>query len=439
MADPTPRPTWLSSDRLLARSVARPVLRFLHVEAAGGILLVAAALVALVWASSPWSASYEQLWSTVVTLEVGDLTLSEDLRHWVNDGLMALFFLVIGLEIKSELVVGELRTVRRALVPAVGALGGMVVPALLFVAISAGDPAGWGIPMATDVAFAAGVLALLGRRAPTELKVVLLALAIVDDIGAILVIAVFYTDAVSLGWLAVALGTVAAALAMRRAKVWSHVVYVLLGLLLWLALLESGVHATLAGVVMGLLAPARPLLADVDADGIAGRLSSDTTVTAQEVRDIAFEVRESVPIAERVQDLLHPWTSFVIVPLFALANAGVPLSASAVADAARSPVTVGVVLGLVVGKLVGISGAIWLAARLGWGRLPDGVRMVHVVGMAGLAGIGFTVSIFVAGLAYDDPVLVDEAVLGVLAASVVAAAAGSGILLRADRRATRRT
>jgi NhaA family Na+:H+ antiporter len=201
----------------------------------------------------------------------------------------------------------------------------------------------------------------------------------------------------------------------------------------WAALHESGVHATLAGVAMGLLAPARPLLTEVDADRIADQLSADHQVTAQEVRDIAFQVRESIPIAERVQDLLHPWTSFVIVPLFALANAGVPISASALSDAATSPVTLGVAAGLVVGKVVGITGAIWLAVRAGWGRLPGAVRMPHVVGMAGLAGIGFTVSIFVAGLAFDDAAVVDDAKLGVLGASVVAALVGSLVLLRTDR------
>lgn len=430
MTAPADRPTWLSSDRWLARSVAQPVQRFLHVEAAGGIVLVAAAAVALVWASSPWSGAYDDLWSTVVTLEVGDLVLSEDLRHWVNDALMALFFLVIGLEIKSELVVGQLRSARRALLPALGALGGMVAPALVYLALSSDEPSGWGIPMATDVAFAVGVLALLGRRAPTELKVLLLALAIVDDIGAIVVIAVFYTDDLSLGWLALAVAGLAVAVVLRRIRVWSHVAYGAIGLFVWLALFESGVHATLAGVAMGLLAPARPLLPEVDADRIAHRLSSDDRVTAGEVRELAFEIRESVPIAERIQSLLHPWTSFVIVPLFALANAGVPLSASALGDAATSPVTLGVALGLVVGKLVGISAAIGLAVRLGWGQLPPGVGARHVVGMAGLAGIGFTVSIFVTGLAFDDPALVDEATLGILGASLVAALVGSAILLR---------
>ncbi len=428
------RPTWLASDRLLARSVARPVLRFLHVEAAGGILLVGAAVVALVWASSPWSDSYEELWTTVASVEVGDLHLTMDLRHWVNDALMALFFLVIGLEIKSELVVGQLASWRQSIVPAVGAVGGMVAPALLYLAISPGEPAGWGIPMATDVAFAAGALALLGTRAPTELKVLLLALAIVDDIGAILVIAVFYTDDLTFGWLAAALGALAVVIGLRRARVWYHPLYAVLGIAMWVALHESGVHATLAGVAMGLLAPARPLLEEVDADRIAHQLSADHDVTAQEVRDIAFQVRESIPIAERVQDLLHPWTSFVIVPLFALANAGVPLSASALGDAATSAVTLGVAGGLVLGKLVGITGAIALAVRLGWGRLPETVRMVHVVGMAGLAGIGFTVSIFVAGLAFDDARVVDDAKLGVLAASVVAAAVGGAVLLRTEPR-----
>jgi NhaA family Na+:H+ antiporter len=436
MSPPTDRPTWLLSDRFLARSLARPVQRFLHVEASGGILLAVAALAALVWANSPWGESYRDLWTTQLSVDLGGHVISQDLRHWINDGLMTLFFFVIGLEIKQELVNGQLTTPRQAAVPIAGALGGMVVPALIYVAWNIGGAGadGWGIPMATDVAFALGVLALLGSRVPAELKVLLLGLAIVDDVGAIVVIAAFYSEGLSEGWLAAAAGGLLLVVLLRQAKVRYLPVYAVLGSAIWLATFESGVHATIAGVALGLLAPARPFLPQVDADQIASELSTDKDVTATEVRDISFRLRESVPTAERLQDLLHPWTSYLIVPLFALANSGVELSADGLGDAATSPITLGVAAGLVLGKLVGVAGAILLATRLGIGRLPAGVTARHIVGMAGVAGIGFTVSIFIAGLAFDDPALADEATIGILGASIVAAGLGSTILLRGPRR-----
>jgi NhaA family Na+:H+ antiporter len=432
---PADRPTWLRSDRFLARSLGQPIVRFLRVEASGGILLLAATVIAIVWANSPWSESYQDLWATELSLNLGRHVITEDLRHWVNDGLMALFFFSIGLEIKHELVDGQLRRPADAAVPVAGAIGGMLVPALLYAAITiGGDGAtGWGIPMATDVAFAVGVLTVLGSRVPSELKVLLLALAIVDDIGAILVIAAFYTDDIDPGWGAAALAGLALVVVLQRARIRYVPVYAVLGTGVWLATLQSGVHATIAGVVLGLLAPARPFLDEVDADRVAAKLSTDQHVTAAEVRDLSFQIRESVPVTERLQDLLHPWTSYVAVPIFALANAGVTISADAIGDAAGSAVTIGIVAGLVLGKLVGVAAAILLAVRWGFGRLPDGVDARHVIGMAGLAGIGFTVSLFITGLAFDDAALVQEAKLGVLAASVLAAAIGSAILLRTPR------
>jgi NhaA family Na+:H+ antiporter len=432
VAPRTDRSTWLRSDRFLARSVARPVTRFLHIEASGGVLLAGAAVIALVWANSPWSEAYKDLWATELTIDLAGHAITEDLRHWINDGLMTLFFFVIGLEIKQELTSGQLTSVRAATVPAAGAIGGMVAPALLYVALNLGgdDIAGWGIPMATDVAFAVGVLALLGSRVPGELKVLLLSLAIVDDVGAIIVIAAFYSGGLDGGWLAAAaLGLVVTAL-LRRVGVRYLPVYAVLGSGIWLATFESGVHATIAGVALGLLAPARALMPQVDADRIADRLSADQHVTADDVRDISFQLRESIPVTERLQEFLHPWTSYLIVPLFALANAGVEVSGESLGDAATSPVTIGVIVGLVVGKLVGVAGAIALVTRLGIGRLPDGISSRHILGMAGIAGIGFTVSIFVAGLAFDDPGVTDQAKIGVLIASVIAAGVGSIILLR---------
>jgi NhaA family Na+:H+ antiporter len=431
------RPTWLGSDRLLARLVGRPVARFLRVEAAGGILLLAAAATALVWANSPWSGSYDELWSTVVSIEIGDTAITQDLRHWVNDGLMALFFFVVGLEIKRELVVGQLASPREAALPAVAALGGMVVPALVFLAFnpSGAESDGWGIPMATDIAFAVGVLALLGDRVPPALRVLLLGLAIADDLGAIVVIAVFYTDDLELPALAVAIAALAATVLLLRARVWYAPVYLAMGIVVWVAVFQSGVHATIAGVALGLLTPARPLMTDVDADRIADELSADSAVDAAEVRDISFRIRESVSVAERLEEALHPWTSYVVVPLFALANAGIPLSAEALSGASTSTVTIGVTLGLVLGKLVGVTGATALAVRLGVGRLPPDIRWPHVAGIAGLAGIGFTVSIFITGLAFEDVGLQDEAKIGILVASVLAAAIGSAVLVRTDRAA----
>ena len=422
----------MGSDRFLARTVARPVNRFLEIEAAGGILLTAAAAIALVWANSPWSASYHELWGTVLTVDLGGHVISEDLRHWINDGLMTLFFFIIGVEIRQEVTDGQLASPRTALVPAAGALGGMVVPALIYAIVNRGGPGadGWGVPMATDVAFAVAVLALLGRRVPASLKVLLLGLAIVDDIGAILVIAVFYSGGLDGRWFVVAAAGLLLVVVAQRVGVRFAPFYVAIGVVIWLATFEAEIHPTIAGVALGLLTPARPLLPPVDADAVAGELSTDEHVTAAEVRDIAFRLREAVPVTERLQDLLHPWTSYVIVPLFALANAGVVVTSASIGDAASSPVTLGIVAGLVGGKLLGVAGAMLLATRWGGGRLPEGVTTRHVVGMAGIAGIGFTVSLFVVDLAFDDPALADQAKLGVVAASLLAALVGAGVLLR---------
>jgi NhaA family Na+:H+ antiporter len=405
----------------------RPLVDFLQTEAAGGVVLVAATVVALVWANSPWDAAYDALWETRLGISFAGHTLDLDLRDWVSEGLMALFFLVVGLEIKRELVEGELRDPRQAALPAVAAVGGMVVPAAIYLVVNAGGDgtAGWGIPMATDIAMAIGVLSLVGSRVAPSLKLFLLALAIVDDIGAVLVIALVYTEDIDLVSLAAAGATVAAIVALRRARVRVHLPYALLGVALWLALHEAGLHATLAGVVLGLLAPTQPArqpeLIDVEA------LADVSTLAA--ARETATLAREAVSVVEWLEHLLHPWTGFVIVPLFALANAGVPLGGDAVGDALSSPVAAGVVAGLVLGKPLGITLAAWLAVRLRLARLPDGTTWAGVISVATLAGIGFTVSILVAGLAFDDPGVVDEAKLAILMASLVSALAGIGLLV----------
>ncbi|MEO6121753.1 MAG: Na+/H+ antiporter NhaA, partial [Acidimicrobiales bacterium] len=395
----------------------RLVRQFVQTEVSGGVVLLVAAAVALVWANSPWQQSYRDLWDLELSFGFGTFLVVEDLRHWVNEALMAVFFFVVGLEIKRELVTGELRRWRTAALPAVAALGGMVVPALLYLAVNAGGTGsrGWGIPMATDIAFALGVVALMGRRVPGPLKLFLLTLAIVDDIGAIVVIAVFYSSGIEPGPLAAAAGLIGLMGALRLARVRSLAPFVIIGVGVWFAVFESGVHATLAGVVLGLLAPARPETPEGLARDWAADLSDEPT--PEDLRTMTTLARSSTSVAERLQHGLHPWTSFLIVPLFALANAGVSVDRSALSDAGRSPVTLGIVAGLVIGKVVGISAFSWLAVRSGLGALPTGVRFAQVVAVAAVAGVGFTVSLFIADLAFVPVALQDEAKIGVLVAS----------------------
>jgi NhaA family Na+:H+ antiporter len=429
--------TWIESDRQLARRFGRPLQSFLAVEAGGGIMLVIATVVALVWANSPWSAAYETLFQTHLTIDIGAFSYDESLVHVINDGLMTLFFFVVGLEIKREWVAGELQDRRAAVLPAVAALGGMVVPAAIYAAVNAGGPgsAGWGIPMATDIAFALGVVAVLGSRVPAPLKIFLLTLAIVDDIGAILVIAVFYTEDLSLPWLAAAGAAVLLVVACRRAEVRYHVVYVVLGAAMWFFVLESGVHATIAGVVMGLLTPALPYLSAEDTQIVVDELEGRDDLTAADVHRVSILISEAVPLTERLEHLLHPWTSYLIVPVFALANAGIELTGDGLTNPSR--VTVGVILGLIVGKTLGVSLFSWIAVRLKVGSLPDGVRFPQLVGVALLAGIGFTVSLFVSGLAFAgrfDSLELRDAKVGILVASVVAALGGAAVLTLVGRR-----
>ncbi len=376
-----------------------PIKRFTDLEASSGIALLVATAAALVWANSPWQDSYTTFWHASLGGDIGPIHLPGDVLHWVNDGLMALFFFVVGLEIKREWVSGELQDNRVAALPAIAALGGMVLPALLFLAIASGTEAanGWGVPMATDIAFALGVVALLGDRVPSPLKVFLLTLAIVDDIGAILVIAVAYTDHVAMGWLAGAGLVVATIVVLRRLESLLPLLYLLLGIALWVCALNSGIHPTIAGVVLGLLAPS-------PATGV------------------------------RLEEGLHPWTSNLIVPIFALGNAGIVLSADVVPGG--RPLAA-VVIGLVVGKAVGVTGGAWIATKLGIAELPAGVRWSQIAGVGALAGIGFTVAIFVTGLAFDNDLVESEVKLGVLVASVIAAALGS-VLLAALRWETSR-
>ena len=419
----------------MARAVGRPMARFLSIEASGGILLMVATIVALVWANSPWSGSYYDFWHTEVNLSIGEVVSLDANGHsltlveFVNDVLMAVFFFVVGLEIKREMVTGELQRPRAAVLPVAAALGGMVVPALIFLAFngSGAGSTGWGIPMATDIAFAVGVVSLLGRRVPTSLKVFLLSLAIVDDIGAILVIAIFYTSDLAMNWLYLGLATTVAVVLLTRAKVWYTPFYILLGSVLWYAMFRSGIHTTIAGVAMGLLAPAHPLL-----DRAVMPPIELEKMDAADLRDAKFRLNESVSVASRLENRLHPVTGFVIIPVFALANAGVDISGESLSNALTSGITLGIVFGLVVGKIVGVSLFSLLALRLGLAVLPAGTTRRHIVGISAIAGIGFTVSLFVTGLAFDAVALQDEAKVGILVASIVAAAIGV-LILRSAR------
>lgn len=393
--------------KVKARQIVDPLTEFLREEAAGGIALIATAVAALIWANSPAGDSYFTLWEQDLKLGFGSVAITADLRHWVNDGLMALFFFVVGLEIKRELVVGELRDRRAASLPAIAALGGVIAPALVFLALTAGgsEASGWAIPAATDIAFAVGVLAVLGDRVSSGVKLFLLTIAIVDDIIAIVIIAAFYSDGVSLAWLAAAVAALGVTVILRRAGVTRIAVYVAVGVGAWLAMHESGVHATIAGVALGLLTPARP---------IGGR-----------------------PVLAILEHRLHPLSAFVVVPLFALANAGVDFGGGVLREAAASRLAWAIALGLFVGKLLGIAGGTHLALRTGLGRLPDQVDTRQVWGVAALGGIGFTVSLFIAQLAYEDAGTVSTAKVGIIAGSLISATVGAVLLLIAGRRVDR--
>ena len=434
---------WSRSDRLVPRRVVQPMLRFADLEASAGIVMLLAAIAALIWANSPWHAAYERLWETHLVVELGDVLHIDHLtlRDWVNDLLMALFFYVVALEIKRELVRGELRDPRAAALPALAALGGMVVPAAIYLLFNAGGAGsnGWGIPMATDIAFAVGVVSLVGNRVPSGAKLFLLTLAIVDDLGAILVIAIFYTEALSFGWLAVGIAALAAAFLLQRRDVRSLAPYIGLAGVCWLAVLESGVHATLAGVAFGLLTPTRAFYSRSQFGAVTRELVTrierhvegdeyEEEETESALRDIArFSTEMEAPL-DRLEHRLSPWATYIVVPIFAFANAGVHVTGDTIGDAVGSPVTLGIVLGLVVGKTVGVFGFTWLADRLRVGRLPSGVTTSQVFGLAILAGIGFTVALFIANLSFSDAALTDLAKIGILAGSLVAGVVGYTVL-----------
>ena len=443
----------------LRRLVVEPTRRFMAVEASGGVILVVAALIALIWENVA-SNSYESFWHTKITLDFAIISFDHDLGHWVNDGLMVFFFFVVGAEIKREALHGELRDPRQAVLPIAAAAGGMLVPAACYLALnSSGDGVnGWGIPVATDIAFALGVLGLLGQRVPVQLKIFLLTLAVADDVGGILIIAIAYTDDIRIEWIGAAVAATAFVWLLPRLGFRHILIHTFGGIMLWVTLHESGIHTTIAGVVLGLLVPASSLYDEAhmprridyflqrlrhalaDKDRATGE--HDAQEALRSIEHVAYEGRAPI---ERVEESMAPISAFFVVPIFALANAGIPITGDALADAFTTNIGGGVLLGLLLGKLVGIVGASALAVRLGALKPPE-LRWPHIVGAALLAGIGFTVAIFIAELSFEgvsaataplafevrtEPV--EQAKMGILIATIIAGALGYAVLWLAGR------
>jgi len=426
---------WIGGNSRIARRIGRPVRRFIEVESAGGIVMLLATIAALIWANSPFQDTYLDFWETEVEIMVGNVEIfaHHSLVEFVNDVLMVFFFFVIGLEIKREIAVGQLSNSRNLMLPVMAALGGMIFPALTYVFFNLGDSGdlnGWGIPMATDIVFALGVVSLLGNRVPRSLKLFLLTFAVVDDIAAILVIAIFYTDNLSLNWLLAAIGVLVLVRAMTAARVWWLPAYILLGAIVWWAMFRSGVHPTIAGVAMGLLTPAKPLLPLKEAKSTAKWLEDKRDVFVVDIRWAYFNISESLSVAERLESKLLPFVTFGIVPIFVLANAGVIFSRDSLSSAATSPIAYGVAFGLIIGNTLGIPLFTWLGVKLKIANLPSGVGMTQIIGIALIAGIGFTVALFITALAFDpsQEAFVADAKIAILAASTLAAGLGMYVL-----------
>jgi len=430
------RQPWARSDKVVPRFVVRPLERFLHREAGSASLLMGVALVALVWANV-WPDAYEDLWTTLVVVDLGVIAIHEDVRHWINDLLMAVFFYVVSLEIKRELLYGSLRSTRAAAAPVAAAFGTMVGAALAYLTVNLildGDLRGWAIPIATDIAFAVGALGLLGRRVPRELRAFMLTLAVVDDLATIAVIGIAFSTDISLAWLAAAAALIGVVFLAQRVGIRSLVVYVLLAGALWLAVFEGGVHGTIAGVVLAFLTPAvafhaRRTAEEAIADNLNDISGTDRELRERALLDTATLTRESVSPLARMEERLHPWSAFLVLPLFALANAGVPVSIDGIGEALTSPIGLGIALGLVVAAPIGGLIFAWTLVRSGVGRLPDALDWAWISALAPLKGIGFTVAIFISTLAFDDVALQNEAKLAILLASALAAVIGIGALL----------
>jgi NhaA family Na+:H+ antiporter len=422
-------------DRILT-----PIEEFIHRQTTSGILLMLCAVIALFIANSPWATAYHHILETKFTIGAGQWVLSMSLHHWINDGLMALFFFVVGLELKRELLVGELSNLKAAMLPIIAALGGMVLPALIYMGFNPSGHTfdGWGIPMATDIAFALGVMALLGKRVPTALLGFLVALAIVDDLGAVLVIAIFYTEQLNFMALAIAAVIIALLASLNLGGIRKPLPYVLLGVLLWLAVLKSGVHATLAGIILAFIIPIRPkynperflkradeLLKDIGESYRAEPNIIKNYKMRARVRALENGVHNVQAPAQILEHNMHIPTAYLIIPIFALANAGVPIEWSELGITVTHPVSLGVIAGLVLGKMLGISGFVWLAIKMGLGSLPASLNMKHIIGASLLGGIGFTMSIFIAELGFaHSPEDLLMAKTGILLASIIAGVAG---------------
>ncbi len=423
--------------------ILKPVNDFIKKETTAGVILMVAAVVAMIWANSPFKDSYHKLWHIPFTIGFGEFVISKDLHHWINDGLMAVFFFVVGLELKRELIGGELSSFKKALLPMAAGLGGMLVPALIYVAFNYSTPetmSGWGIPMATDIAFALGILSLLGKRVPISLKVFLTALAIADDLGAVLVIALFYTSNISLDNIGIGAAFLAAMLIANLMGVRKPLIYALLGVGgLWLAFLLSGVHATVAGVLAALAIPARTR---INKEGYlhnitlmhdkleAMPVSKNNLITAQQLHileKIKTYTRAAETPLQRLEHAMHPIVAFVVMPIFALANAGIELSGDIISELV-SPITLGIFFGLVLGKFIGITGMTYLVVITGLTQLPANTTWRHIYGVALLGGVGFTMSLFISALAFIDPAFILQAKLGIMMASLIAGIMGYLIL-----------
>jgi Na+:H+ antiporter, NhaA family len=419
-----------------ARRASRPLERFLRIEAASGILLLVAAAVALVWANSRWAESYVQLLHTPLGVRIGTLSIERTPEWLINDGLMVVFFFVVGMEIRREIHCGELSEWRRAALPAAAALGGMIAPAALYLLL-AGAPAtrsGWGVPMATDIAFAVGILTLLGKRVPAALRVLLLALAVIDDLGAIVVIAIFYSSGVELSGLGIAALGFGGVFAMQRLGVRSKLAYIAPSVVAWAGIYSAGIHPTIAGVIIGLATPVRAWLGPdgfiaavhEELEHLERGVAPSSHEFAESLRRVDLARREALSPAESLIEALHPWVAFGIMPVFALANAGVSISGGAL-DTASGSVVIAVAVGLIAGKPLGVLLASWLTLRLRIGTLPTGMTLRHLVVLGVVAGVGFTMALFIAQLAFTDARLLAAAKLGVLSASCVAAILGLGL------------
>ncbi|MHA4894163.1 Na+/H+ antiporter NhaA [Pedobacter sp. PWIIR3] len=423
--------------------IIAPVNRFIHLEYTSGIVLLISVIIAIIWANSAWHESYHHFWEINFSVGFDTHKLSQPLHIWINDGLMAIFFFVIGLELKREFMDGELSSLQKALLPMSAALGGMLVPAMIYFLINRGTPAdhGWGIPMATDIAFALAVLSMAGKHIPSSIKVFLSALAVADDLGAVLVIAFFYTSGVDFTALGIAGIFLLVLIAGNKLGIRSSIFYLVIGICVWIGFLLSGVHATIAGVLVAFTIPAVTRInEEVYSDNLKKltyqfekEIPSNSTLTTPQQHQTIQHVKNLSLAAEtplqKIEHALHPWVAFGIMPLFALANSGIVIGADFLTSVIN-PVSIGVTLGLVLGKFAGILFFTWLMVKTGLSILPEGANWRHITGVALLGGIGFTMSLFISGLAFKNPEHIDQAKYGILIASVIAGVAGLILLKR---------